>query len=351
MKPLITVLVDTYNHERYIEQAVVSVLEQNVPSTFMEVLVVDDGSTDSTAEIAHRFEPRVRVLRKENGGQASAFNTGLAEAHGEIVAFLDGDDWWMPGKLAAAIEVLEKSPVLAAVGHGFYQVHEDGTPIATVSLKSACHADLSSVDAARAARKVRHFLGGSMICVRSGILKRMGPIPEGLIFSADAFVFSAALALGGALVLEKPLCCYRLHSENLFAFRSQDVSKIRKRKEILEVLVKTVPSLLTRLGVGGRAIRAVVEVDDIAAESQQFLVDRPTRIRFFLHLLKYNRIFRSEINWRLRSINVANAFMALVVGPRHFHLLDQWRVKVTDSLRNLLKKSPHVGKETPSSKS
>ena len=95
-KPYVTVLIDTYNHERFIEKAIASVLEQDYPSANVEVLVVDDGSTDRTAEMVQKFEPRLRLIRKANGGQASAFNVGIPQAHGEIVAFLDGDDWWAP---------------------------------------------------------------------------------------------------------------------------------------------------------------------------------------------------------------------------------------------------------------
>src|ERR1700676_1986893 len=110
MKPLITALVETYNHEKYIEQALVSVLEQGLSPTELEIVVVDDGSTDKTASIIQKFAPRVRHGRKKNGGQASAFNAGFAEARGEIIAMLDGDDWWVEGKLAAVVEALERNP-------------------------------------------------------------------------------------------------------------------------------------------------------------------------------------------------------------------------------------------------
>jgi len=89
--------VDTYNHERYIEQALVSVLEQGLSPAELEIVVVDDGSTDQTPSLIQKFAPRVKHVRKKNGGQASAFNAGFAEARGEIVAFLDGDDWWANG--------------------------------------------------------------------------------------------------------------------------------------------------------------------------------------------------------------------------------------------------------------
>ncbi len=70
-RSFVSVLIDTYNHERFIEQAMVSVLQQDFPEAEREIIVVDDGSTDRTPEIVKKFEPRVRLLRKENGGQAS----------------------------------------------------------------------------------------------------------------------------------------------------------------------------------------------------------------------------------------------------------------------------------------
>src|SRR5260370_903022 len=122
----VSVLIDTYNHERFIEQAIVSVLEQDFPDAEREIIVVDDGSTDGTSEIVKKFEPRVRLLRKMNGGQASAFNAGIPECKGEIVAFLDGDDWWAPGKLQAVAGALASEPSIGLVGHGITEVFPDG---------------------------------------------------------------------------------------------------------------------------------------------------------------------------------------------------------------------------------
>src|SRR5215472_15134414 len=121
LKPAVTVLIDTFNHERFIEEAIVSVLEQDFPRAEMEILVMDDGSTDRTPEIVRKFEPHVRLLRKTNGGQASAFNAGIPEARGEIVAFLDGDDWWAKGKLHTVAGYFEDHAHVGILGHGIYE--------------------------------------------------------------------------------------------------------------------------------------------------------------------------------------------------------------------------------------
>src|SRR5271156_3130087 len=125
-RPLLSVLIDTYNHEKFIEQAIVSVLEQDFPMQDVEVLVVDDGSTDGTPQILRRFEPRIRNLRKTNGGQASAFNLGIPECQGELIAFLDGDDWWAPNKLALLVEAFQANPNVGLIGNSITEVLADG---------------------------------------------------------------------------------------------------------------------------------------------------------------------------------------------------------------------------------
>src|SRR3970040_1834251 len=125
-RPHVTALIDTFNHERFIAQAIESVLAQDFPSSEMEIVVVDDGSTDSTGTIVQNYAPRARYLRKANGGQASEFNAGVREASGEIVAFLDGDDWWVKEKLRVVVETFEKNPNVGAVGHGLYEVDGAG---------------------------------------------------------------------------------------------------------------------------------------------------------------------------------------------------------------------------------
>src|SRR5258708_19705620 len=120
--PFVSVLIDTYNHERFIEEAIQSVLSQDFPASEREILVVDDGSTDRTPEILRKFASQIRILRKPNGGQASAFNLGIPQCRGEIVAFLDGDDWWAPKKLSSVLEAFPSHPPTGLIVHSITQV-------------------------------------------------------------------------------------------------------------------------------------------------------------------------------------------------------------------------------------
>src|SRR5271163_4773386 len=168
-KPFVSVLIDTYNHERFIEKAIVSVLEQDFPATDREILVVDDGSSDGTPEIIHRFAPHMRVLRKANGGQASAFNAGVPQCRGEIVAFLDGDDWWAPSKLREVCRALEDEAEVGVVGHGITEVYSDGREHAEL-LREAPRFRLDSEKGARVFRLRKSFLGTSRMSFRTEVL-------------------------------------------------------------------------------------------------------------------------------------------------------------------------------------
>src|SRR5260370_29918836 len=111
-----------------IEKAIGSVLEQDFPAAQRKVIVVDGGSTDRTAEIVRRFEPQVRLITKKNGGQASAFNMGIPECRGEVIVFLDGDDWWTTGKLKRMAEVVSADDALGMAGGSFIVSFDGGNP-------------------------------------------------------------------------------------------------------------------------------------------------------------------------------------------------------------------------------
>jgi glycosyltransferase involved in cell wall biosynthesis len=93
----IATIIPAYNCERYLAEAIESVLAQNYRP--LEIIVIDDGSTDDTAKIAKRFEPAIQYCFQANGGIGSARNRGIELAHSDFIAFLDADDLWPEGKL------------------------------------------------------------------------------------------------------------------------------------------------------------------------------------------------------------------------------------------------------------
>lgn len=124
--PLVSVIMPAYNAQAYIAQALASVLTQDYAN--LELLVVDDGSTDGTAQHPALQDPRIRILQQANAGPAAARNLGLAQARGDLIAFIDADDLWLPGKLTAQVSYLQAHPDISIVFGGFqrWELAADG---------------------------------------------------------------------------------------------------------------------------------------------------------------------------------------------------------------------------------
>ena len=110
---LVSAVIPAYNARRFLGDAIASVLAQSYAP--VEIVVVDDGSTDGTVEVARSFGPRVRCLSQKNAGAGAARNLGVEHSTGSFLAFLDADDLWPPQKIAAQMEVLERRPECAMV--------------------------------------------------------------------------------------------------------------------------------------------------------------------------------------------------------------------------------------------
>jgi glycosyltransferase involved in cell wall biosynthesis len=108
MRSTISCIVPVYNGARYVGEAIESILGQTLPPT--EIIVVDDGSTDTTADVVKAFAAQVNYVRQDNAGPASARNRGIGLASGRFLAFLDADDLWHKDKLARQMAALESNP-------------------------------------------------------------------------------------------------------------------------------------------------------------------------------------------------------------------------------------------------
>lgn len=106
MKPRLSVIIPTYNRKQKTLEAIQSVIAQNFPD--IEIIVVDDGSTDGTADFLRLQNLPITIISKQNGGVSSARNVGTDWANGEYIAFLDSDDLWLPGKVQAQLEYFDE---------------------------------------------------------------------------------------------------------------------------------------------------------------------------------------------------------------------------------------------------
>lgn len=323
MLPRVSVLIDTYNQAHFLEQALTSVLEQGLPPSELEIVIVDDGSTDNTAALVAKFAPRVRYIRKQNGGQASAFKAGIPECRAPIVAFLDADDWWTSGKLKAVLEVFEKEPGVTAVGHGFIRVHEQTGTNETCLPAESYRLSLANPDAARFAYSGRPFLSTSKLSVRRKVVDRAGTFPDSLVFF-DVPLQLFAMALGTAVVLDQPLCFYRLHGENLYESRTPNPRNLRRRIDFLNAWINFLPPALADVGVPSDVVSAFLDFDRMESQRLRLVLDNGWPWETFN--LERQR-FRSAYEHHSAAYGLFKLFVltsTLLVSPRTFYRLRDW---------------------------
>lgn len=148
--PKVSVVIPVYNRERYLAEAIDSVLAQTFAD--FELLIVDDGSQDRTVEIAKSYrDPRIRIVQHErNQGVAAARNTGVTQARGTYVAFQDSDDIAYPDRLARQVAFLDSHPDYAAVGAWIDWMGEDGRPLGKAKRKATDTEDIAAQSLFRA---------------------------------------------------------------------------------------------------------------------------------------------------------------------------------------------------------
>ena len=255
MSVSLSVLIDTYNHEKYIRAAIESVLAQEqLGNAAVEIIVIDDGSTDRTGEIVRNFGNLLHYYHKPNGGQASAFNVGIPLCHGEVICFLDGDDWWHKNKLRAIVDAFLTSPATCAVGHSIVEVDEVSGGIHTIGPTDRIHIDFGSPSSIALFHKFACCLGTSRLAVKRSAALALLNIPETLVFEADEYMFTLLPTLGDVIILPEPLTYYRIHGANLYqdsrgVFRNYNKDpRLHTRAVIYECLRDELPLKLRERG-------------------------------------------------------------------------------------------------------
>jgi len=234
----VSVIVDTYNHAEFIEEAIDSVLNQTFPQSKMEILVVDDGSTDETSEKVKKYKDKIKYIHKGNGGQASAFNVGFKHAQGEYLVLLDADDLCMPERIEKAVNEFENHHSLAIVLNSRHIV---GKNIDIWENHSEYHNLKLTENTIKEFTKCSY--GSSRTSLRKSIVANILPIPECMKLEADLYLLSI-LAFGNLSCLKEHLTLYRVHSSNLF--HTSDINKIPLKIESIKAALDSIPSIFSK---------------------------------------------------------------------------------------------------------
>ncbi|EJZ18836.1 glycosyltransferase, partial [Rhizobium sp. Pop5] len=192
----------------------------------VEIIVVDDGSTDQSRSVLEAYGSRVKAIFQENAGQAVAINTAVASSTGEILCFLDADDWWAPGKLSATAAAFRANSQASLVYHRLQPTLVDGTLTSKPIPRTLCSGALSPLLTRSAGWWP--FPMTSAVSVRRSAWNVAGNIPEQFRISADAWLVGIYPFLGDVIAMPDPLGFYRIHNNNWYR-STEDAATLRRR--------------------------------------------------------------------------------------------------------------------------
>ncbi len=229
--PIVSAIIPAYNAAWCVRRAVDSVLAQTFDAR--ELIVVDDGSTDETADLLTGYGDALRVLRKRNGGLSSARNAGIDAAKGRYVAFLDADDWWLPQKLARQVALMESRPELVFCSTRTAARASDG-----LALPDWCCGPGSGSTLERIVEANAHVAGGgSAVLARRDACLQVTGFDESLRSLEDVDMWMRLAAIGEYACIDEPLTVIVKRAEsmsgNLDVMRACAIAVMRKNRHLL----------------------------------------------------------------------------------------------------------------------
>jgi glycosyltransferase involved in cell wall biosynthesis len=255
--PLISVVIPVYNAAPFLAEALASVFAQDYRP--IEVIVVDDGSTDQSLAIAKAWSPGLRILQQENAGQAVARNRGIACARGPYVAFIDADDLWPEGKLRRQLDLLQQRAELDFV-------------LGRVEVDYRASAGEGPLIFRGADKNIALFLFGAGL-FRRALFDRAGLLSEDLRNSEDVDWFMRAREAGATwLLLDEVGLIYRRHGANLTEHLPLE------KTEIFRVLARSAARRRARPAAAGAALDRLTdrrEAGNGANEPMNDIVNAP----------------------------------------------------------------------------
>lgn len=235
---LVSVLVSSHNYGRYLATAIDSALGQTY--TDVEVVVVDDGSTDDSCEIISGYGKKIRAVLKEQGGQVSALNAAFAHSRGQLICLLDADDAFMPTKVERVVDAWRASPSSCVIQHQMQITDAEGRHRHRPFPRRMPQGDLRA-----------HVLRGggwytrahcSALSFPRSFAEKLFPVPSNhraqtesgprdIGLEVDTYLLGPATLLGPVAAIQAPLCIYRMHGSNRYTNSSPEELMLRYRAE------------------------------------------------------------------------------------------------------------------------
>ncbi len=238
-QPLVSILINNYNYGGFIAEAIESALNQTYPH--LEIIVVDDGSTDNSRDIIKNYQGKIIPIFKENGGQASAFNVGFAASQGDIICFLDADDLFVPEKIAETVEMFNQYPQTDWFFHPLEYLGQDldSTPVETDPASTRIYDLRHSIEQGKLKGSFPFGTATSGICFKRSLLNKILPMPEAIRITSDDYIKYVALGLSPGCVCLRKLAIQRIHGNNAYTFQKGKIVLVIKIQFLTADAIKT----------------------------------------------------------------------------------------------------------------
>ena len=267
----VSIIINNYNYGRYLRAAIDSALGQTYAA--VEVIVVDDGSTDDSQAVMATYGAAIKPLYQRNLGQAAAFNLGFACSKGDVIIFLDADDVLLPEMAAKVVEALDRQPDAAKVMVRMEVIDDQGRP--TGEQKPAEHLPLLDGDLRRhivAFPSDIPWMPTSANAFRAGVLRQIMPVPaEYGRVGADWYVAQVAPLFGSVIFLDWVGAHYRVHGHNNYeqAGGTIDMRQLRQTIHYARCTYRHVQRYAAQLGLRPQGTES--EDMSVAALANRFI--------------------------------------------------------------------------------
>lgn len=286
--PKISVIIPTYNCGKYIPEAIDSVLSQTYKD--LEIIVIDDGSTDNTKEVLKKYEGKIRYICRERGGVSKARNSGLKIASGQYIAFLDADDIWLPEKLEKQTAFLSENKEVDFVACDLVLFDENGALDGTYFGRSGFEYSLKVIDNGFKIVLEKNFCNLSAALIRKRSHDKIGLFDDRIVCGEDLDLFLRAAAYSKVGVIPEALVKRRVYNKKT---RSSSIDlDIRKDSfiYILEKIKKLFPNIISREKIDIGGLKAKTYLD--------YGYEHFTRDEFLKARLDFRKSLSERVSWR-----------------------------------------------------
>lgn len=228
--PLVSIIIGNYNYETFLGKAINSALNQTYEN--IEIIVVDDGSTDNSQDVIANYDDKVISIFKENGGQPSTYNAGFASSKGDIICFLDSDDIFLPEKVARIVSIFEEHQDIDWCFHSLQLIDENDKLLGRTTTVNYKSGDRDYREIFQKGKIPPSLPPCATLCFRRSLLEKILPMPTSKYMPAsDFYVKYMAAALSKGFILAEDLTLQRIHGNNMATLRD-DVLHMKAREQL-----------------------------------------------------------------------------------------------------------------------